>query len=1135
MTDNQARLLCADQRQRWLKGDRVRVENYLAEHPGLQADDEGLLDLIYNEIVLRQEHGDPPQLDEYLRQFGRLEEPLRLLFEVHQAIEQEPATRRIEPGDAGLESALAFRLASSVRALPAVAGYEVLDVLGEGGMGVVYKARHERLRRLVALKMLRAGPQASPRALARFQTEAEVVARLQHPNIVPIYEVGDHEGQPFFALEFIAGGTLTARVNGTPQPAREAADTVAVLARAIHYAHQRGVIHRDLKPANVLLTEDGVPRITDFGLAKYPEGPDGNTRTGDVLGTPSYMAPEQAAGKVQQIGPATDVYALGAILYELLTGRPPFKAESPTDTLLQVLRDAPVPPSRLRAQTPRDLETICLKCLEKEPARRYASAVELSEDLARFLGGRAIRARRSPWWEKAIKWARRRPAAAALLVVSILAVLGLGLGWEWHARGERQRQARARAEALTGLSRAGDAFLARDWAGAHTHLEGVLDRVNAEPGLDDLRPEAEVRLAEAGRRQREEEAERRAAATFREFVRLRDEALFHGMNSLSGEHLLGGMDLAAHRQAAEDAARQALTLAGVDLGASTPWAPDPAITDSGQREEMAAGCYALVLILADVVARVDAPPAGGAKRIREALRLLERAPALLPATAAYHLRRAHFRKQLGEADSFTPEEAAPSGALDLFLIGYDHYRARRFDEARRAFDAAVSLQPDHFWAQCHLGMCHWYRREWDQAKSAFTACIVLRPQFVWPILVRADASGKQRAWASAEADYRKAEGLLAKAPNDEALYYLHANRGMLRFFQGRLDEAAADLQQAIALHPEQYAAHVNLFQVYLRQKKGPEAQRELTQALRAGAPPVVRADAYAAHGRDLWARGDRAGAAAACRSALEEDAYHFQARGVLAQALLEMGRDAEAIREFDEYLQHGGPPDADVYRGRGQARMRQGDLRGACDDYTRALGLQRDPEVYLYRGWSLFFAEAYRPALWDFGTALSLPPHSTGVSAGHALGRLTLGQYREAAAEVAETWRRIRLHRADAHTGRGLCRVMLGQYREAAADADDALRLGPEKPEMLHNVACIFALAVGRVEADTAAPDRAALAARWRSRAIATLRQALARVPSGERSLFWREKVAPDPALDPIRRSPQFQELIREHGAPGGK
>jgi serine/threonine-protein kinase len=312
--------------------------------------------------------------------------------------------------------------------LPEVPGYEILEVLGRGGMGVVYKARQLSLKRLVALKMLVAGPHASPDLLARFRTEAEAVARLQHPHIVPIYEVGQANGLPYFALEFVGGGTLARRLDGVPQPAREAASMALTLARAMHFAHERGIIHRDLKPANVLLALDGTPKISEFGLAKSLEGSDGPTQTGDIMGTPSYMAPEQAGGVTKQIGPAADVYALGAILYELLTGRPPFRAENSLETVRQVMVEEPVPLRRLQPRVPRDLQTICLKCLEKSPHRRYPSAAALAEDLQRFLAGEPIQARPAGVGERLVKWARRRPAVAAVIgisTVALLVVLGL--------------------------------------------------------------------------------------------------------------------------------------------------------------------------------------------------------------------------------------------------------------------------------------------------------------------------------------------------------------------------------------------------------------------------------------------------------------------------------------------------------------------------------------------------------------------------------------------------------------------------------------------------------------------------------------------------------------------------------------
>jgi serine/threonine-protein kinase len=292
----------------------------------------------------------------------------------------------------------------------------LLGELGRGSMGVVYRARQLSLNRLVALKVILAGAHATAEERARFRREAAAVARLQHGHIVQVFEVGEHQGLPFFSLELCPGGGLDGKLNGTPLPPAEAAALVETLARAAHAAHQKGVVHRDLKPANVLLAEDGTPKIADFGLARKLDEA-GQTRTGAVLGTPSYMAPEQARGKGHEAGPAVDTYALGAVLYECLTGRPPFRAATTAETLLQVISDDPVPPSRLAPATPRDLETVCLKCLHKEPSRRYASALDLAEDLRRFLAGEPVRARparlRSEWRSGPGDGRRRRPCWAS--------------------------------------------------------------------------------------------------------------------------------------------------------------------------------------------------------------------------------------------------------------------------------------------------------------------------------------------------------------------------------------------------------------------------------------------------------------------------------------------------------------------------------------------------------------------------------------------------------------------------------------------------------------------------------------------------------------------------------------------------
>jgi WD40 repeat protein/serine/threonine protein kinase len=336
---------------------------------------------------------------------------------------------------------------------PIVAGYEILDVLGWGGMGVVYKAYQIGRERLVALKMIRSGGQATASELARFKDEANAVTRLPHPNIVQILDVGLHQGVPYLALEYVGGGNLASRIAGTPQPARPAAELVETLGRALDVVHAQRIVHRDLKPANVLVAEDGTPKITDFGLVLRLDRDDRLTRPGCVAGTPNYMAPEQVEDRPGEFGPATDVYALGAILYELLTGRPPFLAATPMATAKRVANDEPVPPRHLQPQVPRGLQNICLKCLEKDPRKRFATAGALADDLRRFREGQPTLARPTPLWERARRWARRQPVNAALVgVVVFTVVLGYVLVTSQMLRANREwrraeETSRAEAEA----------------------------------------------------------------------------------------------------------------------------------------------------------------------------------------------------------------------------------------------------------------------------------------------------------------------------------------------------------------------------------------------------------------------------------------------------------------------------------------------------------------------------------------------------------------------------------------------------------------------------------------------------------------------------------------------------------------
>jgi eukaryotic-like serine/threonine-protein kinase len=423
--------LCEDQVRRWRAGQRIPAESYLARNPSLQESGEFALELIYGEFLMREELGESPQLEEFHLRFPRFASRLQNQVDLHGALltlnstpEKQLGAAKADGDPDGPQTSGATRFIAP--------GFRILGELGRGGMGSVYKVWQVRLKRVVAVKVIRADAYADSGAAARFQAEAEAAARLQHPNIVQVFEVGEHEGMAYLVLEYQAGGGLDRRLAGMLQDPHDSARLIETLARAIHYAHQNGIVHRDLKPANVLLTDDGIPKISDFGLAKLLEQDDRLTQVGDILGTPSYMAPEQVRGSSDGITPATDVYALGAILYEMLTGRPPFKGTTALSTMEQVSSIEPLAPAKLHRHTPRDLNIVCLKCLQKDPRRRYASALDLADDLRRFLDRQPILARQTPTWERAWKWARRRPSAATALLSVLMAIMLILGGALYH-------------------------------------------------------------------------------------------------------------------------------------------------------------------------------------------------------------------------------------------------------------------------------------------------------------------------------------------------------------------------------------------------------------------------------------------------------------------------------------------------------------------------------------------------------------------------------------------------------------------------------------------------------------------------------------------------------------------------------
>lgn len=523
-----------------LAGTQPRVEEFLNDVPA-ERRAETVRELLKVDVHYRQRTPDHPSVAEYRSRFPDVDSVwLRALL-------APPSSRALRESP---EAMFAPKPSSNdLSVLPSVPGYEVLELIGHGGMGVVYKARQLNLNRLVALKMVLAGELAGPETLARFRAEARAVAQLQHPNLVQIYEVGEHGGRPYLAFEYIAGGGLDQRLRGEPQPPSAAAKLIKTLANAIQFAHARGIVHRDLKPANILLSTSGkppaneprtamlsggsasaasqpaspadrrpssslenmtlsgtelsgiygFPKISDFGLAKDLENDSQQTKSGAILGTPSYMAPEQATGRASAIGPATDVYALGAILYEMLTGRPPFRAPTVIETLDQVRSLEPVSLRRLQPTVPRDLDTICLKCLHKDSARRYVSAGALADDLDRYLRDEPVLARPVSSTERMWRWCRRRPLAASLIALLFLVTLGgvSGIAWQWHEaahqreladdnaarfRGERDVAQQQRAIATENATRAERNRQAAEAAQRRAELNSYIHRVGQARG-----------------------------------------------------------------------------------------------------------------------------------------------------------------------------------------------------------------------------------------------------------------------------------------------------------------------------------------------------------------------------------------------------------------------------------------------------------------------------------------------------------------------------------------------------------------------------------------------------------------------------------------------------------------------------
>ncbi len=1065
------------------KGETPRVQDFVPPDAADRAAIAG--ELVHIDLEYRRKRGLPISVDAYLTPFPELERDEELVLELLVADWRTRLGRGEQPTAAdyvghfpALVGRLAERLAASTAAdrgkprspavaagLPEVPGYEVLSVLGEGGMGIVYQARHLQLNRLVALKRIKGDAQVSTADLRRFRTEAETVARLQHPNIVLIHEVGECDGLPFFTLEYCAGGSLARKLDGTPLPPRDAARLVETLARALAAAHEKHIVHRDLKPQNVLLTEDGTPKVSDFGLAKQLDSGAQQTQSGAVVGTPSYMAPEQARGDLKAVGPLADVYALGAVLYECLTGRPPFIAATALETLAQVVADDPVPLRRLQPRTPRDLETICLKCLHKQPGKRYGSALALAEDLQRFLDGKTILARPAGALEKTWRWCRRRPAQAALVAALLVLVLGCGAAafW-WQAEWERRER---NGEAITDLlGRCETALRDND-----TELAA------AAPGP------AERRLKEAGSEGLHARAERcRAALALQRELDLIDTFRWTFVENKLPEPkavasrwraALADYGLAAGQESGREAAaridgsvlrdRLLLVLDLWLLAEPTAWVravlreADPNPYRESVRDALAARDGKRLVELAGRPEALAQPPRFAAALGQDRQIPALRRRAVLQAAQRAHPRDLTLNMELGISHySITQREGAEDGVrwfqaavairpLNVaarFDLGIALHQKKDLEGAIAAFQDAIHLEPKNAISLCGLGVALHSKKDLDGAIAVFRESIRRDPKFVPSHIGLGYALRDKGDQAGAFAAFRGAIKI------DPKLALPHFFLGNVLRNKQDLDGAIAAYREAIRLDRSFVLAHNDLGNA-LRDKK------DLDGAI-AAYQEAIRLDpnyAYAHNnlGNALRDKKDLDGAIAAYREAIRLDSKYALPHNGLGNALRDKKDLDGAIAAYRKAIRLD-PKYALAHFNLGNVLRDKKDLDGAIAADREAIRLDPENSLAFYNlGNALREKKNLNAAIAAYREAIRLDPRF--AKAHNNLG-VALRDKGDVGGAIAAFKDATRLDPSEAFPYHGLGNALRDKkdLDGAIAAYREAIRLDPKDAEVHNNL-----------------------------------------------------------------------------------
>ncbi len=903
------------------------------------------------------------------------------------------------------------------------------------------------------------------------------------------------DDQPYYTMRFVRGETLRDIIRR--YQARRKAGSVGSLelprlltafvaiCNAVGYAHSRGVVHRDIKPANVALGEFGEVVVLDWGLAKLIGETEGampgrveldaggdDTSYGQVLGTLAYMAPEQARGDVDQIDARTDIYALGAVLFEILTDRIPHQGKTTRELLRTITRGEVLRASEIDAKVPKALSAICVKAMATLPADRYATALDLATDVQRYLADEPVSVYREPWPVRAGRWVRlHRSLCVATAAVLLVATLSAS-AWTLV---EQRRIQRLRTEAHELLSAGQQALAHSDLAEARLQLARAVTVVGQESSLAEIRTDAQSLLDEANRQLAEQQVRVDARQKYARFQELRDTALFHGT-------LMTGIDVAANLRAAQAAATEALAIFPAPGGKQMPATGSHYYSPTEERE-ISAGCFELLLLLAEATVHPLPGQPADPKQAEAALAILDRAETWARATRAYHLLRARClgfagRAEVAAQERNQAEAILPATALDNFLVADEEYHESRIDDAIKHFGQALRLQPDYFWAHYFLAICNAERGQPAQAIAHSSAALSRRPDFGWIYLIRGIAYGELKDFATAEADFEKARQL------GVADYGFYVNRSAIRIQQGKLTQALVDLKQAISLRPEQYQAYVNLAELYRRKRDYGQALKYVEQAI-ARAPTIaqpyrIKADVMfesrgfpqaleainealavdPATGKvrsaDLIKRGQilqqlkqNAEALDCFDQALQLTGDNPQLQRLRTTILLALGRGPEAVEALNHVLK---PRQAspDDFRKRGLERALLGDKAGALADYSEAL--EQDPKsafLFSRRGWG-FLNNATTLALADFEQAIKLAPEQS-----------------------------------ELYNGRGYARVLLGKYRQGVEDAEEALRREavnaplPERLALRSNAACLYAQAAGKASADLDSIDHDELAGKY--------------------------------------------------------